>query len=427
MTQLDSTRSRLLAAVAAGFGLASACGGRAAGESDGEPSGPAADSPAERPGRPQPGTTPRRDPVDGSRTPPPVEVRPPPPEDGEVCYERDELEEISELSSIAALLGPDVIAPNGCLSGDYAGWLAGGGCQYDPNGAVLRDGACCYVLVAGPPACGRPLVIDGEVRVASLVHGEGSTLDGDVADRSAEPASLPAAVARAIGHEWLRDALLEHASVAAFASFGLSLMAVGAPISLLTECQQASLDEIEHARACFAIAGRYLGERHHAGALDVSGLNIATTLEDVAVRTFLDGCVEETIAALTARAQLDVAADSEVRDALERIVEDETRHAELGWKLVAWAVATGGARVTRALEAAARGLAREQPSSEAEPRASERHHFHDAGRLTPAERALVRERTLSLVIRPALEGVLDRALESGPSHSRPTGNTRARG
>ena len=50
-------------------------------------------------------------------------------------------------------------------------------------------------------------------------------------------------------------------------------------------------------------------------------------LEDVAVRTFLDGCVEETIAALTARAQLDVATDSEVRATLERIVEDETRHA----------------------------------------------------------------------------------------------------
>jgi hypothetical protein len=204
-------------------------------------------------------------------------------------------------------------------------------------------------------------------------------------------------------------------------------MAVGAPAALLAECQQASLDEIEHARACFAIADRYLGEQHHAGPLDLSGLHVATTLEEVAVRTFLDGCVEETIAALTARAQLDVATDREVRDTLERIVEDETRHAELGWKFVAWAVATGGARVTRALEAAARGLAREQPSAEPEPPSTERRAFHGAGRLTPAERALVRERTLSLVIRPALEGVLDRALESGPVHSRPTGNTSARG
>jgi hypothetical protein len=417
LIQLDSARFRLLAAVAAGFGLASACGGRAEGDSRDEPSGPVADSPAEDPA-PRP-TRPRNEPVAAPRTPR-VEVMPP-REEHEVCYERDALENLPELGAIIDGLGAQALAPNGCLSGNYAGWLAGGGCQYDPNGALLRDGECCYVLTEGPPGCGRPLVIDGEVRVASLAHGAGSTLESAAAE-----ASVPAALARAIGREWLRDALLEHASVAAFASFSLSLMAVGAPVALLAESQQASLDEIEHARACFAIADRYLGERHHAGPLDLSGLHVTTTLEEVAVRTFLDGCVEETIAALTARAQLDVARDGEVRDALERIVEDETRHAELGWKFVAWAVATGGARVTRAIEVAARGLGSEQPSVEAEPASGERRHFHDAGRLTPAERALVRERTLSLVIRPALEGILDKALESGPFNARPAGNTSAR-
>lgn len=417
MLPLDAARFRLLAAVAAGFGLA-ACGGRA--EGDGGSSGSLPAPPATRPVERPPGTTGNRDPDVGR--PMPTTSAPPPPEPGEICYERDAVDDIPQLSAIADLLPNEAFAPNGCLSGDYAGWLAGGDCQYDPSGAVLRDGECCYVLVGGPPVCGRPLVIEGEIRVAALAHGVRRSERA-----SAEvPRELPAATAQAIGHEWLRDALLEHASVAAFASFSLSLMALGAPAALLAECQQASLDEIEHARACFAIANRYLGEQHQAGALDLSGLCIATKLEEAAVRTFLDGCVGETIAALTARAQLDVATDAEVRHALERIAEDEARHAELGWKFVAWAVATGGARITRALEAAARELRAAQPDAGAEPPASERHYLHGAGRLTPAERALVRERTIALVILPALDGVLDKARESSPSSVRPTGKTSAR-
>jgi hypothetical protein len=56
------------------------------------------------------------------------------------------------------------------------------------------------------------------------------------------------------------------------------------------------------------------------------------------VLTFREGCVGETVAALEAREALDRASDPEVRSVLERIAEDEQRHAELAWRFVRWAL-----------------------------------------------------------------------------------------
>jgi hypothetical protein len=60
-----------------------------------------------------------------------------------------------------------------------------------------------------------------------------------------------------IGAEWLRDALAEHASVGAFSAFNLSLLALGAPADLVRGGAAAALDEVFHAKACFALASRH--------------------------------------------------------------------------------------------------------------------------------------------------------------------------
>lgn len=342
--------------------------------------------------------------------------------ESEVCYERAAIEDEPRLAALLDLQLDGLYDANGCISGGYAGWLAGGGCLHDPDGAVLRDGECCYELTDGPPACGRPLVVAGAARVAPPVPDIHARLGADVADENSsdpEPVRSLPDVAEVIGREWLRDALLEHASVAAFSVFTLSLMAVGAPASLVAESQRAGLDEAEHARLCFAMAHRYLGERQQAGRLDLSGLRIATELDEIAVRTFLDGCVEETIAALTARAQLEVATDAEGRAALERIAEDETRHAELAWKLVAWAVASGGPRIAHAIEAVARKLGAPRAPIEEEQSPSMRACLHRAGRLTPAECARVRAGAIAFAIRPALAALVgpSRLADAPPSHA----------
>ena len=343
-------------------------------------------------------------------TPAPMPMAPVPPRPSEVCYSPQDLAAVPFLAALLPSLPESALASNGCVTGDYAGALLGGGtCAYDPGQPVKRGERCCYVLSSSQPGCGRPLVIGGEARVATARSMGGWA----AATREPLAVGLPRETAERIGREWLGDAVLEHASIAAFAAFGLSLLAVGAPAELLAECQRAGADEVEHARSCFLLASQYLNREYGPGPLDLSGIGIVSGLEEIAARTLLDGCVEETIAALTASAQLEVATEPRVRATLERIVADETRHAELAWTFVAWALATGGSRVARSLAAASAGLGATSADGEAardEPTASELRLLHDAGRLSPRERAAVRKSAISRVIRPALQELsLDRA------------------
>ena len=62
--------------------------------------------------------------------------------------------------------------------------------------------------------------------------------------------------------------------------------------------------------------------------------------------------------ALVAAHARDRATDGATRAALARIAEDEARHAELAWRFVSWALATGDVEVRAAVSAAfERGLA----------------------------------------------------------------------
>jgi hypothetical protein len=110
----------------------------------------------------------------------------------------------------------------------------------------------------------------------------------------------------------------------------------------------ALADEIEHARLCFALAARY-GAAVGPGPLDLSGSQARTTLAEIAEATAREGCVVETISALVAARARDLAEDPVTRAALDRIAEDEWRHAELSWRVVRWALASGGDEVRAAV------------------------------------------------------------------------------
>src|SRR5262249_11520276 len=132
------------------------------------------------------------------------------------------------------------------------------------------------------------------------------------------------------------DGRAEHASVASFARISLELLALGAPAALIAAAHWAAVDEIEHARLCFALASRYAGEPLGPGPLDVEGALPRTRIEDAAVAAVVEGCVGETEAAALASAQLAGATDRAVRAALARIAADEADHAALAWSFVGW-------------------------------------------------------------------------------------------
>lgn len=211
------------------------------------------------------------------------------------------------------------------------------------SGPVRKGGQCLYSICRGREApCGRLLLdASGEARVAPLV----------ASGRAPAGSDMPAA-ARA---GWLQDARLEHASVAAFARFSLELLSVGAPAEMVAEAHRAALDEIEHARLCFALAEAEVAP----GPLSLRGIDAHAGLEAIVRATVEECCCGETFAALVAQRGLQECVHPAARAALERIAADEARHAELGWRFSAWAVSHFGVSArTAAAEGLVRGLSR---------------------------------------------------------------------
>jgi rubrerythrin len=191
-----------------------------------------------------------------------------------------------------------------------------------------RNEMCCYTVLQRRSTVirGRPARVAGEMRFAPLQAG--TAWHGDVKTERRD-ARLAA--------KWLEDARMEHASVAAFSATALRLMALGAPPELIAATHRAALEEIEHARAAFALAASYGGEAVTPGPLAIDARPM--TLRELAIETFVDGCVGETTAAYEAACEAEVEPDPEVRAVLAKISEDEARHAELAWQIAAWCVA----------------------------------------------------------------------------------------
>jgi hypothetical protein len=332
-----------------------------------------------------------------SQTPPPE----PPVHEG-LCYGDAGVEcyPLQLLDGLVADGGaPEAtFTPEGCVDPETAQYAAVSCGPFPVSTGVRRGDTCCYYQCYTSPGCGRPFVIADEARVAEPRTSSDWLGDG----RRDEPG-----VDAAIGREWLLDALAEHASVAAFSAFNLSLLALGAPAELVRASAAATLDEVHHARSCFELASQYGGVPLGPAPLAVNDLHIGSDLGSVVERAFLDGCIGETAAALVARASLDGCDAPRARAALERIAEDEARHAELAWQFVAWAVQRGGDAIARVLQTAltraesdVRSTDTCRASSAAPP------EWRRAGRLSDTERASLTRLATRDIARPMLEALL---------------------
>lgn len=253
------------------------------------------------------------------------------------------------------------------------------------------------------PTVRRPFLVDGVLRSASAVSRADWVRDG-----STRAPELDTATRVALGKAWLEDGLQEHASVAAFARFAMQLLAVGAPPDLVEGAHRAALDEIAHAKACFALASRYSGRILGPDAITIDGTVRELSLADLAALAAEEGCVGETLGAAIAAEQLAVTTDPEVRRVLEKIARDEARHAELAWRFVAWASAKDDAVLSAVDRAVERALtaARAMPIRPLDVDAGT---WHAHGRLACIEARAAMER--------AIEGVLYPALSALSSHS----------
>ncbi len=188
---------------------------------------------------------------------------------------------------------------------------------------------CCYGIQQEPrnPG-GRPARVEGVPRFAEVASGR--------AWHAAIDTELPHDGERAAA--WLAQARMEHASVAAFAATSLRLLALGAPPELVAGAHRAALDEIEHARIAFALASAYAGTPLAPATFDGAAAMTGVTLEALAVETFVDGCIGETLGAIAVARDAAAEPDPAIAELLRGIAVDEARHAELAWQIVTWCV-----------------------------------------------------------------------------------------
>jgi hypothetical protein len=144
---------------------------------------------------------------------------------------------------------------------------------------------------------------------------------------------------RALARRWTAAGRAAHASIAAAARFTLDLCALGAPADLVLAAQAAGADDARRAMTCFAMATAYGGAPVGPGALDVAGAVDARDATAIVTSVILESCVAETFAALEAFEAAERADDPCVKSILRATAADETRHAELGWRFVRWAIA----------------------------------------------------------------------------------------
>lgn len=235
---------------------------------------------------------------------------------------------------------------NGCLPKENVG---NGCCVAASGGPKFVNDNCCYSFVEGP-CCGRPFLVRGAPRVAGVQPGSGWTDARTAALVGFEDLPLDEATRAGGAQAWIEAGLMEHASVASFWQFGLQLLALGAPAELIASTALAAQDEVRHAELCFALAAR-LGRAAEPVALPTGGA-IATGLSEIVRAAIFEGCVGETVAAVTASYQAHLAEDWVIRGVLEEIAEDEARHAELSWQFVRWAIDVHGERARAAAEGA---------------------------------------------------------------------------
>ncbi len=244
-------------------------------------------------------------------------------------------------------------ASGGCGINTFTCQSSADGCGSDADCTDTKLGNLCrFDLTAqhfkcefGGCAIGRPFLVEGAARLAPAA----TRADWQEFALLPRVDALDGALRAELAIEWTRVALMEHASIAAFARFTLQLLSVGAPPELVQLATAAMTDETKHARACFALAGAYAGEPVGPGPLAIDGSLDRGTLTGIVLNTIREGCVGETIAAIEAREGAAYASDPALRQLLATIAEDETRHAELAFRFVGWALSGADAGLERAV------------------------------------------------------------------------------
>lgn len=196
---------------------------------------------------------------------------------------------------------------------------------------VIDDGWQCEEFFCGE---GRPLLDDGEARVAPLECSNDwvATLpkidDVDLCQRDLDH----------VIKYWRSVTQLEHSSVASFARFALQMMSLGAPAELLAEIQLAAADEVKHAQSAAEVLSALSGAPLSPGVLSIVDMSLETSRVALIESLILEACVGETLGVAEITEALRYCNQELVQAHLQQVLEDETRHAGLAWSSLLWLI-----------------------------------------------------------------------------------------
>ncbi|RKH68939.1 ferritin-like domain-containing protein [Corallococcus interemptor] len=196
--------------------------------------------------------------------------------------------------------------------------------EVTPDGVVTEVGK--FPLKAGTPDC-----VAGRRPVGLQVSGGGDCED-------------------ARGSYFAKAARLEAAAIHAFLRLRDELALHGAGSALQDAALTSAADEVRHTEVTLRLAWRFGATPVRPAVTDLPLRPWGEVLLDNTV----EGCVRETYGALVAHHQAVHARDPEIREAMARIADDETRHAALSWDIDAWALPGLSTEARAALHAARR-------------------------------------------------------------------------
>ncbi|NOJ94723.1 ferritin-like domain-containing protein [Corallococcus coralloides] len=253
----------------------------------------------------------------------------------------DEVKTWTSLQQLKELLGSVQTRQDAALVAFASGYSLT--CGELERGAVKRNPDGSYNIVGTKGfACGEGSDLTQHV-VRVSTNGDVTEVEKHVLERGTgicavgrRPVGLEGTAAGrcvdALGHHFAQTAHLEAASIHAFLRLREELALHGAEAALQDAALASAVDEVLHAELTGRLARRYGATPPPPAVAAVPPRPLA----DVALDNAVEGCVRETYGALVAHHQALHARDAEVREAMVRIAEDETRHAGLSWDIDRW-------------------------------------------------------------------------------------------
>jgi hypothetical protein len=215
----------------------------------------------------------------------------------------------------------------------FSGYFASCQAAPDPGHADTCRGLCLAAAQTNVPAWGH--ISDCRLECDSAQPQIVLTYAAAVCGRRPEgigpctgaPAATP------LGALLARAAELEAASIPAFTRLAAELGHHGAPAELVSGARAALRDEVRHWKQTRALALAHGGRPRPRKV----GLLPVRPLSEMAVENAVEGCVRETYGAAVALWQSQRATDAGVHRLMAAVAPDELEHADLAWRIDAWA------------------------------------------------------------------------------------------